>query len=404
MKKERNAFKAGLFILVTIVLIVVVVVSINGAGRFVEPQQKRVALFPLDADIGGMRVGDEVRLGGLKVGTIESIEPAGLGTKDAGLVVTFSLPERYKFYAGAEVGVQTGLTGASVLNVRTLGTPDKGDLPAGAPLAGQPDPKTAFFARLGGASADVQAIVTDVQAMVADFRLKTYPKVNETVVVYKETGEAAKKLVEHVDSKVDPAVDKYNTVAAKTGDMMDSVRDMIGPSAKDWKGTIADLHEITTNLKTELPKMLDKVQGSIDNAKAALQDVQQAAANTKDISADVRQVLGGNKGKLEGIIASMKTTSDNLKNTSAEVRRNPWRLLYTPKADEMNNVNLYDSARQFAEGANDLNDAAQALRDVLKTRGGEAKKEEIDKLVDRLKTSADNFHNVEDKLWQKVKE
>src|SRR4051794_18485470 len=114
MKKDRNAFKAGLFIIVTIVLIVVIIVSVKGAGRFVEPQQRRVARFPMDADIGGLRVGDEVRLGGLRVGTIESIEPTGLDTPDAGLVVTFSLPVRYQFHPGAEVGVQTGLTGATV--------------------------------------------------------------------------------------------------------------------------------------------------------------------------------------------------------------------------------------------------------------------------------------------------
>src|SRR5207253_869731 len=185
-------------------------------------------------------------LGGLKVGTIDAIEPAGLETTDAGLVVTFSLPDKYKFHPGAEVGIQTQLTGASVLNVRTLGEPGRGDLPAGTPLAGQPDPKSTLFAGLGGASADVRA-------MVADFRRDTFPKVNETVVVYKETGEAAKKLIEHVDSKVDPAVEKYNTVATKTGDMMDSVRDMVGPSAKERKGTIADLHEIPTNLKTDAP-------------------------------------------------------------------------------------------------------------------------------------------------------
>ena len=51
MKKDRNAFKAGLFILATIVLIVVIVVSIKGAGRFVEPQQKRVAVFPMGAGL-----------------------------------------------------------------------------------------------------------------------------------------------------------------------------------------------------------------------------------------------------------------------------------------------------------------------------------------------------------------
>src|SRR4051794_37822401 len=111
MKHDRNAFKAGLFILVTIGLIVVIIVSIKGAGRFVEAQQKRSVRFTMDADIGGLRVGDEVRLGGLKVGTIDAIEPAGLDTTDAGLVVTFSLPDKYKFHPGAEVGIQTQLTG-----------------------------------------------------------------------------------------------------------------------------------------------------------------------------------------------------------------------------------------------------------------------------------------------------
>ena len=36
MTKERNAFKAGLFILITILLIVGIVVSIKGVGRFTE--------------------------------------------------------------------------------------------------------------------------------------------------------------------------------------------------------------------------------------------------------------------------------------------------------------------------------------------------------------------------------
>jgi hypothetical protein len=33
----------------------------------------------------------------------------------------------------------------------------------------------------------------------------------------------------------------------------------------------------------------------------------------------------------------------------------------------MANLNLYDSARQFADGAGSLNDAALALRDALAT-------------------------------------
>src|SRR4051812_42925718 len=117
MKKDRNAFKAGLFIVVTIVLIVVIVVSIKGAGRFVEPQQTRTAEFKLSDDLGGLREGDEVRIGGYKAGTARAVEPVGFDTGQPRLRVRFELPERYRLKAGAVVGVQTTLTGTSVLNI-----------------------------------------------------------------------------------------------------------------------------------------------------------------------------------------------------------------------------------------------------------------------------------------------
>jgi uncharacterized protein YjbJ (UPF0337 family) len=391
--KERNALKAGLFIVITIVLIVAIVVSIKGGVRFTEPRQTRTAAFRLSDDIGGLRVGDEVRVGGHKVGAIRDITPVGLDTPDPRLMVTFTLPARYPLRADARVGVQTTLTGTSVLNVESLGTGPM--LADGQVMAGRPDPKTAIFAGLGEVGGDVSAIVKDVRA-------NTLPRVHATVDTYKKTGEEATALIKHVDSKIDPAFDKYHVVGDKAGGMMDTVRDMIGPTTKDFHGTMADLKQITGQIKEKLPGMLTKVETSLEGAQKALQDVQQTVANTKDISADVRQVVGGNRGKLEGMVSSLKTTGDNLKAASSEIRRSPWRLLYQPKQDELGNLNLYDSARQFAEGANDLNDAAQALRDAINT--GQKDPQELQKLVNRLEKSFTQFRDVEDKLWRGVKE
>ena len=148
--------------------------------------------------------------------------------------------------------------------------------------------------------------------------------------------------------------------------------------------------------------MLTKVQSSLDGVEKSIGDVQKTVANTRDISDNVKQVIGGNRGKLDGIVASIKTTGDNLKAASSEIRRSPWRLLYQPKQDELSNLNLYDSARQFAEGANELNDAAQALRDAVNSK--ESDPQQLQKLVNRLEKSFSNFHDVEDKLWRGVKE
>jgi phospholipid/cholesterol/gamma-HCH transport system substrate-binding protein len=393
MTKERNAFKAGLFILITILLIVGIVVSIKGVGRFTEARQWRTASFRLTDDIGGLRQGDEVRVGGYRVGNIRSIEPVDLDTPNARLLVTFDLPERFKFHADARVGVQTTLTGTSVLNVESLGTGPM--LADGQALAGRPDPKSSLLASLSGVGEDVSAITKDV-------RNNTLPRVNSAVDTFKKTGDEATVLIKHVDGKVDPAVEKYKEVADKTGGMMTSIRDMVGPSTKDFHGTMADLHEITSDVKEKLPGMLTRVQSSLDGVEKSIGDVQKTVANTRDISDNVKQVIGGNRGKLDGIVASIKTTGDNLKAASSEIRRSPWRLLYQPKQDELSNLNLYDSARQFAEGANELNDAAQALRDAVNSK--ESDPQQLQKLVNRLEKSFSNFHDVEDKLWRGVKE
>jgi cell division FtsZ-interacting protein ZapD len=66
------------------------------------------------------------------------------------------------------------------------------------------------------------------------------------------------------------------------------------------------------------------------------------------------------------------------------------------------NLNLFESAREFAEGANDLNDAAAALRDALKNPGVDDAR--VRALVERLDQTFTKFSSVEKELWEKVRE
>jgi hypothetical protein len=146
---------------------------------------------------------------------------------------------------------------------------------------------------------------------------------------------------------------------------------------------------------------LVKIETAVDGANVALEDVKKTATNVKDVSASARSLVVGNRSKIDGMIASLKATADNLKFASAEIRRSPWRLLYKPAAGEVANLNLYDSARQFAEGANDLNDAASALRDAL--QDPDVTQEQVQGLVERLDKSFTNFSEIEQALWKQVK-
>src|SRR4030095_15457011 len=73
MKKERNALRAGSFIFVTLALIGGIIVGIRGLGAL-EQQHTRTIAFTLRDDIGGLRIGDDVRVGGFRVGEVRKIE------------------------------------------------------------------------------------------------------------------------------------------------------------------------------------------------------------------------------------------------------------------------------------------------------------------------------------------
>ena len=74
MAKQRNALRAGVFMVVSLALIIFVIVTISGAGKFTQSFTTYPIAFDLKADVGGLRAGDDVRIGGVKVGDVRDIQ------------------------------------------------------------------------------------------------------------------------------------------------------------------------------------------------------------------------------------------------------------------------------------------------------------------------------------------
>ena len=366
MNNERNALKAGLFIVVSIVAAGFIIVGVKGTLRVVEPSEDRQVTFKLSDNLSGLGKGDDLRLGGYKVGIVKGIHVITENTPDGEprIEVKFSMPARYKLHPDSAVMVDSSLTGVPNLNIERLGS--------GAEVSaveGQPSTLTQVAGILRTAAPEVADVVHKVKTV-------TLPK-------------------------VDDAFDDASQA-------MTQVRDVLGDSKTDIRGTLASLHTTMDGVRDKLPGILTdlkdslhKVQVTIDHAQAALSDLTVSLANAKDITSSARSLLVTNRGRIESIVTSLKTTSDNLKSASVEIRQSPWRLLYKPTPDEMGNLNLYDSARQFAEGALNLNDAATALRDSLQDKYADPAT--VEKLMKQLDASFTNFKQVEDKLWTEVK-
>jgi|GEM_PF-675214 len=429
MAKERNALKAGLFIVISVALIFAIVVAIAGSGRLFAPVQVRTVTFSLKDDVGGLRPGDDVRIGGFRVGTVRSM---AVGTRRApatmpadakdepAILVTFTLPREFVLRKEAVVSIQTTVTGQSCLNFESLGSGDA--LAAGEPLVGLPSGLSVAFSALRDAAPRVSETVTAARDLLASARGQTLPKVNiaidkaadafdgakETAGAFTKTGRDASALIQEVRGHIKPIIDKYNMVADSASGMMSEIRAVFGDTRTDFRTTVANLKDATGSIREKLPPILDKVDrtltgidGAITSANEALVDVKKTVENTREMTAAARSVLVGNKGRLDAMIASLKTTSDNVKFATAELRHAPWKLLYRPPRNERYHEDLMQSARDFAEGANDLNEAATALRDALNDK--DADPQQIRRLMERVEKSFANFNSVEEKLWAEVK-
>lgn len=379
---DRNAIRAGIFILITVALIVGVVILISGFDRFVETRTVYTANFKLSDDLGGLKVGDDIRIGGAKVGEVKSIN---IDPANDRIQVTFDMPHKYTLHSDAVLRVQGTVTGSSWLNFETLGKSDT--LAEGQSLTGYPSSMSQLLASLGDAAPEIHQVLVNV-------RTQTLPRVNNTLDAFKDTGTNATHLIKHVDTKIDPVTDN---AAKAAGDL----HNWLGPSTGDFHTTMTNIRGATGTLKDKLPPLLGKIHETVTKVDTAMDNVKATIANLKDATASIRSLLTDNRSKLQTMVDNLKITSENLKNATADVWRSPWRLLYKPTPNEIGNLNLYDSTREFAAGASKLSDAAAALRDA--SHDPAVNQTQMQQLLDQLNKAFENFNAVEQKLWTQVK-
>src|SRR3954466_2134812 len=190
MEKKRNALRSGIFIILSIILAVAIIIGIKGLDRILDPVDRRTVRFTLEDDLGGLRVGDDVRIGGYKVGQVREIEvvppsdprlakaPTTMPSTQPMILVTFAVPKKYDIKEGARVGIQGTVTGQSWLNFDSLGT--GAEIADNVALVGRPSGINALMASLGDVSPRINNIISQVDQ-------QTIPAVNTTIASYKTT-------------------------------------------------------------------------------------------------------------------------------------------------------------------------------------------------------------------------
>jgi ABC-type transporter Mla subunit MlaD len=269
---------------------------------------------------------------------------------------------------------------------------------------------------LRGVGPKLDQTVAEAREMLADVRTRTVPVINDTLNKYgktadtftktgetfQETAHAGTSLITELKGYLKPVIDKYYVVADSVSKMMGQAGELFGGTTLDFKGMAANLNQATGKINNKLPEWFTQIDGLLKRMNTAVTDAGDAIKDVKKTMQTANSVISGNKGKLDDMIKHLHNTALNLELGTAEIKNRPWRLLYSPKKKEVENLTLLDAARAFADGASELNDAAQALRDSANDPHADPAK--VEGLSKKLDETFKKFTEVEKKLWDGVRE
>ncbi|MFO0873421.1 MAG: hypothetical protein U0575_05560 [Phycisphaerales bacterium] len=421
-ERTRNNVKAGVFVSAGIVLMLVVAMILGDAGRLLTPRTRYILRFPLAAGVEGLSTGSPVRVGGLERGRVLSVVPESDGDLVKAMLVDFELDRDIALFNDADADrIAPLLGGTAAINFSDVGDPAKGTrLGAGDVLDIRDTPGGAMRRLLGDeGAARLASIMRNLDETLASARADyarvvtpVLDKIDAAVTDARDLVASVRRDYPGWSEKIGSTLGNVDTASAKLDPLLDDGRTMIA----DIRGTVGDARAILTDNRTRIDEL-------IENVRVASGDIRAISERTKNeivsrvvalldqgsrgldaftsVAQRLRQEIDAAGPQLDRILADARLTSQQLKLTSIEVRRAPWRLLYRPSDKELDNELLYDAARSFALAAGELESTSQSLDRVL-TRDGDllrTQPEQAERIRSLLNDSLQRFEAAQQRLF-----
>ena len=419
MDAKSSNVKAGMFVIIGIVLAFAVIVALSDIRSMFTPMQEVKVYFSVVDGLKGLKKDAEVTVGDFPAGKVTVIEEGSSEQDVPGYIVTLALPDRYTLYENARIElVKPPLGAGTKLNIRDFGAASDKPGHAGAnweyeldvdpPIGGGLAPSdiaNSFVRNLGiedRQRLQIQNIIANIDRLSTALGEDPKP-IEEIIANLRDTTESLREIMDGVQGRQEQwmaSIDRI-TVAAVTA--LETAAAMLDENRADVREAIvaarAAMEHAEAITKTVRDQTIEKIHDALDKARLAVDDAREATGNLKSLTTAQRPVL-------ERTLANMRIVSDQLKLASIEVRRSPWRLLYKPSEKELDTDNLYDAARSFALAASTLDTTSESLRAILDRYEQEIDTDDPDVqlMLDNLHESFERFIDAEKIFWEALDE
>ena len=387
---QSNNIRAGAFILLATALGISVFVILSGWNPFEKRIPYKVR-FTVDQGVDGLASGSDVKVGGLIKGTVTGITPQftpgkGQTEKLDSILVDFQVDQDVSLWSNAEVTRYMPLLGGGAwLNFDNVGQPVDADgknhqalepggelnaSAAGGMLATLLGPSNA--AKTGQALSNIEDFTDFLDTIPKAWDSDVVPMLADADAVltnmrtdYGTWSGQVTEFLERADSaagKLDSVLDDVPTLMASAQKDLDQVGEILDANGEKIGTALDNIVVMTNDGKVIFEEIRTDTMGKINTI---LDDGERGLDAFSNSLAQIEGALTSRLPSLEMMLADLRQAGAQLKLTALEVRRSPWKLLYTPSTDEVAHENLYESARSYVMATNDLEAAALAFKQVF---------------------------------------
>ena len=423
---NRNNVMAGTFLIACLAGAMAIVITLSGATERLVAKTAYVVELSIASGATGLEPGSAVALGGQRVGKVTGLEFSGMddGVPDS-VLVSVAIRSDIVINEDAIFTLEVPLLGSgSRLNIVSTGLGmgatfmgSSARLEADERIVGVLAPPS-FLAQAGygpdqaekvrniidrfeESSNDLRRIVADVSRSVPEHTRRVDSILANADTFTADLRERLPGWNDKIDGTLDSArgaVDNFAEVGERAKLRVDEARVTIELVNAAINDNRPRFDEIMENVRSASSKVDSE---AMDRVNSTLRMVGDAAERAGAVLADVSAFTAREFPNVSKILANARLASDQLKLTTIEVRQSPWRLLYTPGKKELAEEYVWGAARSYAEAASDLRAASESLEQAL-LKSNTADPGELSALRDRVRDAMSVYVEREGELARRL--
>jgi len=376
--RNRNNVIAGLFVLFAVGMGVAVFLTLEKIN-FTERVPYSIR-FSVEDGVAGLAKGSAVRVGGLLQGEVIAIRPVDPGANRPvrEILVDITLDARIPIYTNAAAYRAAPLLGDSAwINFPSIGGPGVawpdgsagGEtvelVPAGGELRAMSTPGLLVnivgvenARRLGEMVENVEQVS---ESLRVDYRESIHPALTDAATVirsFREDYGSWRVRVDEALTAAEKAAESLETATAGAARIVTDAETILAGAKPDVEATLANLREGSASARDVVERF---GANALPKLETVLGDAERTLGSIGDLVGRFDVEFQDRAPAIAGFLNDLRSTAQQLKLASIEIRRSPWRLLYTPSSDVYANEQLYEAARSFALASGDLRVAAEGL-------------------------------------------